>query len=67
MPPSAGEKLEREIGVVVTIKEIHDTVLRIDDTLTSEISKLKARIAAHEVVIGMMTLVIVYLIQKGIS
>lgn len=66
-PPSSADKLEKEVGVVVTLKEIHDAVNRIEDTLTSEVNRLKARIAAHEVVIGMMVLIIVYLTQKGLQ
>lgn len=57
----------KPIGIVVTLKEIHDTVVRIEGSLTSEITKLKIRIAAHEVVIGIMTLVIVFLVQKGLK
>jgi hypothetical protein len=55
------------VGVVVTIKEIHEAVGRIEGALTGEITKLKIRIAAHEVIIGMMTIVIVFLAQKGLT
>lgn len=57
----------KPIGVVVTLREIHEAVGRIEDTLTGEITKLKIRIAAHEVIIGMMTVTIVFLVQKGLS
>lgn len=57
----------KPVGIVVTIKEIHDTVLRIDTSLNSEITKLKIRLAAHEVIIGITTLVIIFLVQKGLS
>lgn len=57
----------RPQGVVITIKEIHEAVGRIENVLTGEITKLKIRIAAHEVIIGMMTVVIIYLAQKGLA
>lgn len=58
---------ERPMGVVVTLKEIHEAVGRIENTLTGEITKLKIRIAAHEVIIGMMTMVLAFLAQKGLA
>lgn len=54
-------------GVVITLREIHDAVTRIENALTGEITKLKIRIAAHEVIIGMMTIVIIFLAQKGLG
>lgn len=58
---------DRPLGIFVTVKEIHEAVGRIESTLTSEITKLKIRIAAHEVVIGMMTVVIIFLTQRGLT
>lgn len=57
----------KPMGVVVTLKEIHDAVVRIENSLTGEITKLKVRLAAHEVIIGMMTVVIIFLAQKGLT
>lgn len=64
----------RPIGVVVTIKEIYDTVQSIDNKMDSdlrmlreEISKLKAQLAAQWVVHGILIATIIFLTQKGLS
>lgn len=64
----------RPIGVVVTIKEIYDTVQSIDAKMDSdlrllreEISKLKAQLAAQWVVHGILVAAIIFLTQKGLS
>ena len=64
----------KPIGVIVTLKEIYDTVNRIDDKLDreisgikDEISKLKAQLAAQWVVHGILVSAIIFLIQKGLG
>ena len=63
-----------QIGVIVTLKEIYDTVNRIDDKLDreisgikEEISGLKAQLAAQWVVHGILISAMVFLIQKGLG
>lgn len=62
------------IGVVVTIEEIYDTVVSIDDKraadlrlLREEIAKLKAQLAAQWVVHGILVAAIIFLVQRGIA
>lgn len=62
------------IGVVVTIEEIYDTVVSIDDKraadlrlLREEIAKLKAQLAAQWVVHGILVAAIIFLVQRGIT
>lgn len=62
MPPP-----ETPTGFLVTIEKIYNSVERIEKSLNEEITKLRVRIAAHEVVIGIMTIVVVFLTQKGLS
>lgn len=64
----------KPIGVFVTLKEIHTTVLAIADKLDdevgklkSEISTIKAQLAAQWVIQGIQVTVIIYLVQKGIG
>lgn len=64
----------KPVGVIVTLKEIYDTVNRIDDKLDreiigikDEISKLKSQLAAQWVVHGILVSAIIFLIQKGIG
>lgn len=64
----------KPIGVFVTLREIHQTVMKIDDKLDDEVGKLKseiwgikAQLAAQWVVHGILIATIVYLIQKGIG
>lgn len=64
----------RAIGVVVTIKEIYDTVISIDDKmdtdlrlLRDEIAKLKAQLAAQWVVHGILVAAIIFLVQRGFT
>lgn len=48
-------------GYFVTVKEIHQNI----NNVAKEFAALKARMAAHEVVILIMTGLVVYLAQKG--
>ena len=57
----------RPIGVVVTIKEIHATVERIDDKLNDELTKIKMQLAAQWVVHGIMVAVIVALVTNRVG
>ena len=64
----------KTVGVIVTLKEIYDTVNRIDDKLDreisgikDEISKLKAQLAAQWVVHGILLSAIIFLIQKALG
>jgi len=70
MPPDGTQP----IGVLITLKDIHNIVTEIDKKLDSEIrtlrdelAKLKAQLAAQWVVHGIMLSAIVFLLQKGIS
>lgn len=62
----------RPMGVVLTIRDIHDTVTSIDakmddnyGKLNDEITKLKVQLSAHAVVIGILTAGIITLIGKA--
>lgn len=64
----------KPIGVFVTLREIHGTVLSIDEKLDTEIAKLKeeigkirAQLAAQWVVHGILITTIAFLIQKGLQ
>lgn len=64
----------KPVGVFVTLREIHGTVISIDEKLDTEIGKLKdeiakirAQLAAQWVVHGILITTIVVLIQKGLT
>lgn len=61
-------------GIFVTLREIHATVLAIDDKidteigkLKEEISKIKAQLAAQWVIMGILITTIAFLVQKGLT
>ena len=73
MSPETGNAA-KPIGVLITLKDIHNIVTEIDKKLDSEIrtlrdelAKLKAQLAAQWVVHGIMLSAIVFLLQEGIS
>ncbi len=64
----------KPVGFFVTIKEIHQAVMSIDDKIDNEVTKLradisaiKAQLAAQWVVQGIMVATIIYLMQKGLA
>lgn len=72
--PDSQDNHTRPIGVLVTIREIHGTVLKIDEKLDQEVSKLKeeiatvrAQLAALWVIHGIVVTTIVFLLQKGLN
>lgn len=64
----------KPVGVLLTLRDIHDLVVKIDskmddnyDKLREEVNQLKIKLAAHAVIIGLMTVVIAGLIAKVIT
>lgn len=61
----------RPVGVVLTIRDIHDTVTSIDQKMddnygkmNEELTKIKVQLAAHAVIIGIVTAGIITIVGK---
>lgn len=54
-------------GIVVTIREMYDMLVKLDNRLDGELANLKAQVSAMWVVHGIMLGVITFLITKGLD
>lgn len=57
----------RETGVMVTLRDIYNSVKEIDNKLDDELGKLKTQVAAQWVIHGIMVAAIVSLVTRGIG
>lgn len=54
----------REQGVLITLREIYNTVKTIEDKMDDELGKLKAQVAAQWVIHAIMVAVIINVVSR---
>lgn len=71
---TTGENHQRQVGFFVTLKEIHEIVIKLDgkmdhenNKMKEELARVKSQIAAQWVIHGILVTTIAFLVQRGLS
>lgn len=57
---------QKEHGVIVTLRDIYDSVGRIENKMDDELGKLKTQVAAQWVIHGILVAVLINIISRSL-